>query len=120
MLPAQFNIDIFTEIPRLLDINYEFYIPKSALNELKSISERGTLKERRAARIGIELSKSIKQLSLEGLNTDDAIVSLAGSDVIVCTNDRELKKRVQEKGGKVIFMRQKKFLEIAGGGVGLP
>ncbi len=35
--------------------------------------------------------------------------------VIVCTNDKGLKKRLREKGVPVVYLRSKKILELEGG-----
>lgn len=34
--------------------------------------------------------------------------------VIVCTNDKGLKKRLREKGVPVVYLRSKKILELEG------
>jgi rRNA-processing protein FCF1 len=48
--------------------------------------------------------------------TDDALLELAEKNRgVLCTNDKELKKRAFDKRITVMFMRKKKILEIAGG-----
>jgi rRNA-processing protein FCF1 len=119
MIPIQFNVDIVSEIERLLDFGYDLFVPDKILVELQTLAEKGNLKERRAARVGLELAREMKTLHTEGTSPDDALVSIVDESTVICTNDKLLRKRILKKGGKAIFLRQKKFLELVGGEVGL-
>jgi rRNA-processing protein FCF1 len=119
MIPTQFNVDIFSEIARLLDFRYDIYVPDKVLVELKTLAKKGNLKERKAARVGLELASGMKTLPIEGANPDDALVSIADESTVICTNDKSLRQRILMKGGKAIYLRQKRFLELVGGEVGL-
>jgi rRNA-processing protein FCF1 len=119
MMPAQFNVDVFWEISRLLSSKYELFVPDKVIIELETIAKKGKLKEKKAAKIGLALAKDLGVLKTEGSEPDEAILSLVDRNVVVCTNDKRLRNMVKEKGGGVIFLRQKKYLEHEGGGVGL-
>lgn len=119
MIPFQFNVDIFSEIERLLDFSYDLFVPDKVFVELQTLAKKGNLKERKAARVGLELARKMKPVSIEGESPDDALVSIANNDTIICTNDKLLRKRILAKGGRAIFLRQKRFLELVGGEVGL-
>ncbi len=119
MLPLQFRVNVPGEIARLLDVSYELLVPDKVLIELRTLAKKGGLNERRAARIGLELARGMKEIKLSGENTDDAILSAVDTETIVCTNDKELKERSLEKGGRVIYLKQRRFLALAGGEVGL-
>ena len=47
---------------------------------------------------------------------DDQILNFATMNerIIVCTNDRSLKKRLRENGVPVVYLRSKKILELEG------
>jgi len=106
-LPVQFKIDIFGEIrDRIPDA--EFATVSQAVKELKRL---------KAGKVGLEMLKKfrVKIVEADG-DTDDALLDLAiGGNGLLCTNDRELKKRALEKKVPVMFMRKKKILEISGG-----
>ena len=79
----------------------------------------GKQKDVQAAKLGMALLGSlVKQKSLKTLasfpekNVDDAIVRHSNKKVYIATQDKELKKRVKEKGAKVITLKQKKYLSI--------
>jgi rRNA-processing protein FCF1 len=119
MIPIQFNVDIFSEISRLIDVSYDIFVPDKVRVELQTLAKKGNLNERKAARVGLELAKGMKILHLEGASPDDALVSIADESTVICTNDKLLRKRILKKGGKAIYLRQKRFLELVGGEVGL-
>ena len=54
-----------------------------------------------------------KTVKIRALNADDALKKLSEEKTIIATNDKELKKRVKELNGQVLFLRQKKFLELS-------
>jgi rRNA-processing protein FCF1 len=101
MIPSQFKVDIFKELNRLLDVNYEIFVPDKVLQELKTLRIKGSLKERKAAKIALELSKDLKTVKITGSDPDEAILSQADRETVVCTND------------------QRRFLELEGGDVGI-
>jgi rRNA-processing protein FCF1 len=119
MVPFQFKVDILGEIKRLLDINYELFVPNKVMVELNTLAKKGNLWERKSSRIGLGLAKNMKSITVMGIDPDDAILSIIDNKTIVCTNDKELRKRVMDKGGRVIFLKQGSFLELEGGGIGL-
>ncbi|GBE56695.1 MAG TPA: nucleotide-binding protein [Euryarchaeota archaeon] len=119
MIPSQFNVDIFSELDRLLHVSYELFVLKGVRSELETLSVKGDLKTRRAARIGLALSKDLPVLDAFGSDADDEIAVRSGKDTVVCTNDSALRKRVLSRGGKAVFLRQKRYLELEGGVLGL-
>ncbi len=117
LMPGQFNVDIFSEIDRVMDKSYEICIIDSTMEELNKLIVLGKKKDREAAKLGYVLVESLKkQKSLKTIagssnkNVDDIIVAKANKNVYVATNDKELKQRVKEKEGKIITLRQKKYL----------
>ena len=105
-LPVQFHIDIFSEIKKIIP-DVRFVTITQVVNELKKMDDK-------AAKFGLQLLSIVEVDDEEG-NADDALLSYAEkNNAVVCTNDRELKKRCLNKKVPVIFMRKKKILEIQG------
>lgn len=110
----RFKIDFFSEIRRICDFNYELCIVDKSVDELKSIIEKGG-KDGLFAKIVLQM---IKKFNISLINTveskyvDDLIIENSGKDVIVATQDINLKKRLKENNVQVIFIRQKKYLSF--------
>lgn len=114
LIPFQFNVDIFEELNRLLDVKYEILIPKKVIEELKNIAESSKGRAKRDARSALEIAKKFEYVEDSGKDADDAIMSLAHEDSIICTNDKVLKRKARNKKIPVIYLRQKNKLEIEG------
>ena len=107
----KFKIDIFEQLRERYG-RVKFYIPKKVMEELSKLSKKNkTLKK------SIEVAKklikkynvSIKNIS--ALNADEALLKLAQKNFIIVTNDKYLRNKIKEFGGKVLIIRQKKFVE---------
>ena len=112
LIPSQFNIDIFTEIDRIMPEKYTLYILDKSVQELKHISTnpKQSLKNRRAAKLGLQLlkAKKVKVLKKKGKSVDDILASI--KEYIIATQDIVLKRRIK---GKKIILRAKKKLVFA-------
>lgn len=111
LIPAQFNVDIFTEINRIILEKYRLFVLDKTIDELKKITKdkKQTQKNKRAAKLALQLikAKNIKILKTkEDLPVDDLIVKLKGC--MIATQDLGLKRRL--KGVKIITLRAKKTL----------
>jgi len=121
MIPAQFGVDIYAEIKRLLPLA-KIYTLDMNIKELEDLMENGSFKERRAARIALQLirqkdveiikTKSFLNTAKNPKDADEALAEFAKEGYIIATQDRELKRRIN---GPLIVMRKKKFLMIVGG-----
>jgi len=119
LIPRQFNVNIFAEIDRIMNVPYKLCIIDKSIEELNKISVLGKQKDVNATKLAVALIGSlIKQKSLKTitsspeLSVDDTIVKIANKKVYIATQDKELKKRVKEKKAKVITLKQKKYLVI--------
>ena len=112
MVPENQGVDIFAELDRLIDREYELVVPEVVIEELEAIKEKGDLSERKAARVALELASGIRRVDSEG-SADKEILRLAQErqECAVGTNDKELRGLLEEKGIPVIFLRQKSHLE---------
>ncbi len=129
LVPGQHKVDIFTEIERIMEETYEIHILKGVVDELAKLAVGNGI-DAQAARLGKMLlehqqkrdfaaassgqCKALKIISQsKELHVDDAIVSIAEDDTLVATNDAELKRRLLDKGIRVIYLRQQKHLTIS-------
>ena len=96
----KFKVDIFSELNRICDFEYELYILDKTLDELKG------------KKLGKIAGEIIKQRNIKIIKTDKGKVDelLLEQDGIVATQDIELKRLLKEKNKKIITIRQRKFL----------
>ena len=110
-IPYYFHIDIFEEMDKLMEEEYEILTLDKVVEELQKLAEKRG-KSGIAAKIGLELikKKKIKIIKTKGGRTDELIEKIANENFIVATNDAKLRKRLKEKGVKTIYLRAKKHL----------
>jgi len=114
------GIDVFTQIEDLLEAKVEFYVIKPVLKELEKIATKGNLKERKSARLALNLiNKYCKVIEIEkpsGTSVDELLAYLASRQgFIVATNDKELRRKLRERGIPEIYFREEKHLLEAQG-----
>jgi rRNA-processing protein FCF1 len=112
LIPAQFGVDIFSELDRVCGFAYTVHIVDGTVQELEGIlaKQRGKHKEAAKLALGLLRAKNINTLPSAGEKVDDAIASLADKDTLVATQDAGLKRRVKGKAGGIITLRQKRYL----------
>ena len=115
MVPFQFNVDIITELEKLLP-SYKLTTPSFVINELKGLKRNTKGKSRLNANLALKLANSskieIKDISLlENETVDDALLRVSE---VLATNDIELKNRAKDKGITVAYLRQKKYIAVEG------
>lgn len=112
MIPFQFNVDIIEELRNKLPL-YKLVTLNLVIGELEGLkNDKG--KTSLNASLALKLVKSsnieIKDVSLEKDETvDDALLRVSK---VLATNDKELKSRAKEKGISVVYLRQKKYINI--------
>ena len=116
MIPEQFGIDIFSEIKRIVP-NYELATLSGIILELEKLKETAE-KGRNKIAAGVALNfiekfnEKIKIIESSG-DVDKFIFKFSvENDAVVCTNDKELKKKLKKNGIRVIQMRGKGKLEF--------
>ena len=115
MVPFQFNVDIITELEKLLP-SYKLTTPSFVINELKGLKRNNKGKTRLNANLALKLANSskieIKDISLlENETVDDALLRVSE---VLATNDIELKNRAKSKGITIVYLRQKKYIAVEG------
>ena len=83
---ADFKVDIFAELHRILDIPYQVCVVEGTMKELEKIVSGPRLRCSRAAKMGIAIleSKKVKILSGEG-KVDDVLVQYSAQGALVLT-----------------------------------
>ena len=117
LIPGRFGVDIFSEIRSLVGHTAEFAVMEGTAKELAGIARTAEGKDRKALRLSSMLikAKGLKTLTHPPeTDVDTAILEAAGQNDHVATQDLALRKRLREKGIKVIFLRQKRYLRIDG------
>ncbi|MFH1770370.1 MAG: PIN domain-containing protein [archaeon] len=117
LIPGQFNVNVFAEIEHLLGKSVKLCIIDKTIEELNKITVLGKAKDAAAAKLGMALTGAyLKQKSLKILpsfpnrSVDDAIVAKSNKKIYIATQDKELQRRVKNKGAQVIALKQKKYL----------
>lgn len=116
LIPAQFGIDIFSEISRIAVFPYKLYIVDKTLDELDSIINTQKGRDKDAAKLALTLIKA-KDINMiptaKHKNVDNLILELVETDkYIVATQDKAFQSRLKQKNVKIISMRQKKYLTL--------
>ncbi len=119
LIPGQFGVDIIGELNRVLDVRFRIAVPNVVLQELGVIERKARGKDFLAIRMAKKLAKRFEVVEIGRFGErpiDDQIFDFAAKNerVIVCTNDKGLKRRLREKGVPVIYLRSKKILELEG------
>jgi len=121
MIPHFWKIDIFSELDYLIEGNYNLIIFTNVIEELENISKsRG--KDGTAARVALKLlgemekRQKVSILKASG-GVDSSILNYiegnSSKDLILCTNDYELKKRAKKLGCRIITLREKDRIDFA-------
>jgi len=117
LLDTNFLIDLckfrigLSETHDLISEPVELCVLNRTIDELESISKKA--KHGRYAKLSLNLIKGneIKILDTVG-DVDKTLLSMAGKNFLVATNDRKLRQQLRQKGMKTIYLRAKKHLAI--------
>lgn len=114
LLDTNFLIDVFRfkiDIDQIYDLapGAEIFVLSSVLDELERLASKSSTNAR-PAKVALQFSRSLPMEQSATHDADEAIL-LAKPD-IVATNDRELRKKLHERGVKTIYVRARKHLAI--------
>jgi len=129
LVPGQHKVDIFSELDRVVDEQYTIIVLDKTMDELKNIIEGesgATGADKQAAKLALMLiehqkkkesdastrsnCKGLKIIQSSVSHADDAILAIAEDDALVATNDGDLKRRLLERGVRVIYLKQQQYL----------
>ena len=109
----EFKIDVISEIRRCIGGNFRLYIYGGTLNELKSVERKGDKNKRFLPLISTMLNVyNFKLIRSSKRYVDGQILENLHDRVVIATNDKELRMKIQAKKKKVLYLRQKKYLEL--------
>lgn len=116
LLPAQFRIDIFSELRRICDFNYRIFILDKSFDELNKIAEEQRGRRKAEVKLTLDILRlkinnnevKVIDTSDSDENVDDLIVSMDG--YIIGTQDRGLQQRLKQKNARIISMRNQQYL----------
>ena len=111
MVPGKFRLDIFKELEKFG--KPELFTLDLVVKELGKLS-KGRGKSTFYAKFGIFLiqDKDIGILESQEAKADKELLRLSKEGYVVCTQDRDLTIKIRKARGKVVFLRQEKYLEM--------
>jgi len=109
----QFNVDIISEIRKLFGSKFNLFIYEGTISELTNLEKKKT-KNKRFLPLIIKMLKiyNFKIIKSEQTYIDEQIMSNLDKNFLIATNDKELRQKIQKKRFKVIYLRQKSYLEV--------
>ncbi|MFA4855756.1 MAG: PIN domain-containing protein [archaeon] len=110
----QLKVDVFSEVEKMFGKKVEFAVPEQVLAELKGLAlaegkEMGKSVAIALAEIG---GHCVEKKLVEAPDADAALAKMAKQGFVVASNDAGLRKRIKGFGGKVMYLRQSRFLEL--------
>jgi len=108
VLPFQFNVEIFDEFERLVGVGYQAHTLDRTLNEALNLDDQ----EYHAL-----VSKLIDVKDINVINcpadkpVDDMLIDFARDGFIICTNDKDVRKQLDEEQLPHIYLRQQNHLK---------
>jgi len=118
LIPAQFKIDIFEELNRVLEAKVDPIILSPVYQEIERLSNVESERLRRQARLALKLAKRCRIIHVERReeeSVDELLVRIAEEwRCPVATNDAELRRKLREKQIATIFLRDMSHLEVEG------
>ncbi|MHA1197293.1 MAG: type II toxin-antitoxin system VapC family toxin, partial [Promethearchaeota archaeon] len=129
LLPIQFKIDYIREIRDKVEGSVKFVIYQQVLDELnfKKKKFENSTRFARELEAGVRYLKEINRVyDIKIINevknkeesTDDFLIRKClelkekNKKIFLATNDIELRKKARDSGVNLIFLRQKKYLDI--------
>ncbi|HTY74855.1 MAG TPA: ribonuclease VapC [Candidatus Nanoarchaeia archaeon] len=117
-IPLELKLDIFYELRKLLNRNFELIILSPVKTELETLAQRSPPKMRRNAMFALELASKCTYVRVSEKSnepTDEAIIRVAQAwKAPVFTNDKLLKRTLRDISIPVIYVRAKSRLEMDG------
>ncbi|MBI2148018.1 nucleotide-binding protein [Candidatus Woesearchaeota archaeon] len=115
LIPAQFGVDIFSEMERIIAVPFTLHVLKATIDEAGRIIRQQRGKDKAAAKIAIQLvkAKNIGIIPSDQSYADKAIIDLVENDPdewIVATQDAGLTSELRSRNIPIITLRKKKHL----------
>jgi len=110
------GINVFDRIEEKLLSKPDYIIIQPVLDELEKLTRSQSPKTAKKARLALEIAEKYCIFDRydydKGKDVDDLIIEYAEKyNVVVATNDRELKKKLRKKGIPQIYLREHGLVE---------
>ncbi len=122
MLPSEFGLDIYDEIPKLCRFVHRLAYVDRTIGELEGLQLDKKQRIRKQAQLSQDILRSKKILEIDTADleyheeVDDLLITIAQeltaerkNHCFIATNDYELKKRAKDKKIPVITLRKKQY-----------
>ena len=107
------KIDLISELERIISSNFTLYIYEGTIKELISIQNKTTKNKKLLPLIAKMLNiYNFKIIISKQKYIDKQILENLNDKVIIATNDKKLRMKIQSQKKRVIYMRQKRYLEL--------
>jgi len=113
----QLGVDVVEELKLLLPSYYELIVPSIVINELTTLKKKAKGKDKIASNIALQLAQSdnFSIVNIEKTDhVDNLLLRYCTREDVLCTNDKNLRKRARKRGITVVYLRQHRFLETDG------
>jgi uncharacterized protein len=118
LVPIRFGVDILAEAERVLNQLVELTVSTGVLGELEALKEGAGPRFKKDLGFALSLASKctiVEYEPLDGETVDDSLVKLAIiGGYVVATTDSELRRRLRSSGVKVLYLRQRRYLELDG------
>lgn len=118
-VPFEFRVEIISEIQRILGKSVTFAILEESLYELEKIEQKKTKNKKflpliatLLKRYNVQILQNHPKSNIRTPNFVDNLLTSLPSSWVIATNDKELKQTLWKIPRRVIFMRQKSYLDI--------
>jgi len=117
---SEIQINIISELDRLVKREYELIALSGVLTELEGLLSKSKPKKRKKVEFALRFlrEQNIKVLNeklLPNETADQYILRIAKkTKFAVATNDAKLKKNLKDANNPVIYLRQKSYLAVDG------
>jgi rRNA-processing protein FCF1 len=117
---SEIQINIISELDRLVKIEYELVALSGVITELQGLLSKSKPKKRKKVEFALRFiqEQNIKVLDeklLPNETADEYILRIAKkTKFVVATNDKKLKKKLKDVNNSVIYLRQKSYLAVDG------
>lgn len=109
----EFKIDVIADLKRVIGASYNLYIYEGTISELENIEKKGEKNKKYLPLIVKMLHLyHFKIIKSKKKYIDDQILEKLNKKVLIATNDKELRLKIWDEHSRVLYMRQKKYLEI--------
>jgi len=105
------------ELKSALDVGYKIFIMKCVIDELEKLKTELKGKEKLSTNLALKFAKNFEIIDYNIGNYADEIIlnfSKENKDIIICTNDKKLKKDLIDNGTPIILVKQQNHFEMQG------